>query len=371
MTLLPHLARTALAAAALAAGLSAAMAQALPPLPKAIQAAGVLRAGVRCDQPPYGYKDESGNFSGIETDMAVQIAAWAFGSADKIELTCVTAENRIPQLMGKKVDILLATLGVTPERARVIDFSKPYRWGGSDMLVPKDSPIRKLDDVAGKTVVMLKGSTQAKWFEDTMPKVETLRLNTASDALQALKQGRGDASACAGSHDHHVAVERGVRLDRMDGKRRESVGRLGEGPRVARGAPRGMGAVADGPSVERDLDETLEGLEPGALEREPGMRPAAQHGEAALRGQPVEGSEPPAQEQVGGRLAQHAEQQVEPRPRVGVLDKPDELLDAVDGARLGGAQREEPGGVVGALDARDERLAHRGEHGAQHAADQR
>ncbi|TNC10058.1 transporter substrate-binding domain-containing protein [Methylobacterium terricola] len=198
MTLLRHLTRTAsirlaLAATALAAGLSAAAAQALPPLPKAIQAAGVLRAGVRCDQPPYGYKDESGNFAGIETDMAIQIAAWAFGAPDKIELTCVTAENRIPQLMGKKVDILLATLGVTPERARVIDFSKPYRWGGSDMLVAKDSPIRKLDDVAGKTVVMLKGSTQAKWFEDTMPKVETLRLNTASDALQALKQGRGEA----------------------------------------------------------------------------------------------------------------------------------------------------------------------------------
>lgn len=194
MTVLRHLAHTAFVSTALmAAGLVAAAAQALPPLPKAIQAAGVLRAGVRCDQPPYGYKDESGNFSGIETDMAVQIAAWAFGSADKIELTCVTAENRIPQLMGKKVDILIATLGVTPERARVIDFSKPYRWGGSDMLVAKDSPIRKLDDVAGKTVVMLKGSTQAKWFEDTMPKVETLRLNTASDALQALKQGRGDA----------------------------------------------------------------------------------------------------------------------------------------------------------------------------------
>ncbi len=198
MTVLRHLARTALARTALAtvtlaAGLSAAVAQALPPLPKAIQAAGVLRAGVRCDQPPYGYKDESGNFAGIETAMAIQIAAWAFGSPDKIELTCVTAENRIPQLMGKKVDILLATLGVTAERARVIEFSKPYRWGGSDMLVAKDSPIRKLDDVAGKTVIMLKGSTQAKWFEDNMPKVETLRLNTASDALQSLKQGRGDA----------------------------------------------------------------------------------------------------------------------------------------------------------------------------------
>lgn len=164
----------------------------LPPLPDAIKSEGLLKAGVRCDQPPYGFKDEAGKFAGIETEMAIQIAAWAFGSPEKIELVCVTAENRIPQLNGKKVDLLIATLGVTPERARVVDFSKPYRWGGSDILVPKDSSIMKLDDVAGKTIIMLKGTTQAKWFEDNMPKVDNLRLNTASDALQSLKQGRGD-----------------------------------------------------------------------------------------------------------------------------------------------------------------------------------
>jgi polar amino acid transport system substrate-binding protein len=166
---------------------------ALPAVPEAIKSVGVLKTGVRCDQPPYGFKDETGKFAGIETEMALQIAAWAFGSADKIELVCVTAENRIPQLTGKKVDLLIATLGVTPERARVVDFSRPYRWGGSDVLVAKDSPIKKLDDLSTKVVIMLKGTTQAKWFEDNMPKADTLRLNTASDALQSLKQGRGDA----------------------------------------------------------------------------------------------------------------------------------------------------------------------------------
>lgn len=184
---------SALAIAAFAGTIFGAQAQSLPPLPEAIKSVGLLKAGVRCDQPPYGYKDETGKFAGVEADMAIQIATWAFGSPDKVELTCVTAENRIPQLNGRKVDVLIATLGVTAERARVVDFSKPYRWGGSDMLVAKDSPIKKLDDVDGKTVIMLKGSTQAKWFEDNKPKVDNLRLNTASDALQALKQVRGDA----------------------------------------------------------------------------------------------------------------------------------------------------------------------------------
>jgi polar amino acid transport system substrate-binding protein len=171
------------------------MAQQLPPLPQAIRDHGVLRAGVRCDQPPYGFRGPDGGYAGVETEMARQMAAWAFGSADKIELQCVTAANRIPQLNARRVDLLIATLGVTPDRARVIDFSDAYRWGGSDLLVKRDSPIRTLDDVRNRTVIMLSGTTQAAWFDANMPGLNSLRLNTASDALQSLIQGRGDAYA--------------------------------------------------------------------------------------------------------------------------------------------------------------------------------
>lgn len=186
--------RTLAAGAALLLCMGVAQAQ-MPPLPQAIRDAGLLRAGVRCDQPPYGYRGSDGGFAGIETDMARQMAAWAFGSADRIELQCVTADNRIPQLNARRVDLLLATLGVTPERARVIDFSDAYRWGGSDLLVRRDSPIRALDDVRNRTVIMLRGTTQALWFDANMPGLNAMRLNTASDALQALLQGRGEAYA--------------------------------------------------------------------------------------------------------------------------------------------------------------------------------
>jgi len=182
-------------------------AQEMPPVPDAIKGKDVLRAGVRCDQPPYGYQDGNGSFVGIETQMARQIAEWIFGSADKIDLTCVTAENRIPQLTGNRVDLLLATLGVTPERARVIDFSMPYRWGASGVLVIADSPYQKISDLENHVVALLKGSIQAKWFEDMQPSIETLRLNTAADALQALKQGRADAYA----HDEATLVIAAVR----------------------------------------------------------------------------------------------------------------------------------------------------------------
>ncbi|MEI2418576.1 transporter substrate-binding domain-containing protein [Orrella sp. JC864] len=179
------------------AGALAASAQAaqMPPVPESIASQQTLRAGVRCDQPPYGYQDGTGAFAGVETDMARQIATWIFGSPDKVEFSCVTAENRIPQLNGRRVDLLIATLGVTPERQRVIDFTIPYRWGASGVLVHADSKFQKVAELEGHTVAMPKGSVQAKWFEDNMPGVKTLRLNTAADSLQALKQKRAQAYA--------------------------------------------------------------------------------------------------------------------------------------------------------------------------------
>jgi len=171
------------------------LAQDLPPVPEAIKKQDVLRVGVKCDYPPDGYLDAQGKPQGVEVSLAKQIAAYAFGSADKVELTCVTAANRIPSLQGGKIDLILATLGVSAERAQVIDFSENYAWGGSDVLVPKDSPIKSLKDFAGKNVIVMKGAWQIGWFEKNVPSAILLKLDGISDGLQALLQKRADGFA--------------------------------------------------------------------------------------------------------------------------------------------------------------------------------
>jgi len=171
------------------------LAQDLPPVPEAIKKQGVLRVGVKCDYPPDGYLDAQGKPQGVEVSLAKQIAAYAFGSADKVELTCVTAANRIPALQGDKIDLIIATLGVSAERAQVIDFSENYAWGGSDVLVPKDSPIKNLKDFAGKNVIVMKGAWQIGWFEKNVPSAILLKLDGISDGLQALLQKRADGFA--------------------------------------------------------------------------------------------------------------------------------------------------------------------------------
>jgi len=171
------------------------LAQDLPPVPEAIKKQDVLRVGVKCDYPPDGYLDAQGKPQGVEVSLAKQIAAYAFGSADKVELTCVTAANRIPSLQGGKIDLIIATLGVSAERAQVIDFSENYAWGGSDVLVPKDSPIKSLKDFAGKNVIVMKGAWQIGWFEKNVPSAILLKLDGISDGLQALLQKRADGFA--------------------------------------------------------------------------------------------------------------------------------------------------------------------------------
>ena len=179
---------------ALAAGVPSA-AQGLPPVPEAIKKQGLLRVGVKCDYPPDGYLDAQGKPQGVEVSLAKQIAAYAFGSPDKVEFACVTAANRIPSLQGGKIDLILATLGVSAERAQVIDFSDNYAWGGSDVLVPKDSPIKSLTDFAGKNVIVMKGAWQIGWFEKNVPSANLLKLDGISDGLQALLQKRADGFA--------------------------------------------------------------------------------------------------------------------------------------------------------------------------------
>lgn len=178
-----------------------ASAQEMPPLPTSIEEQGVLRVGVKCDYPPDGYLDASGNPVGIEVAMARQIAEYAFGSDEDVEFTCVTSSNRVPALVGDKVDLLIATMGVTKARAEVVDFTHPYAWGASSVIVPADSDIQSIEDLDGKKVGIVKGAWQIPWFEKHMPNTELMLLDTVSDVLQAMLQNRVDAYA------HDIAVQ--------------------------------------------------------------------------------------------------------------------------------------------------------------------
>jgi polar amino acid transport system substrate-binding protein len=178
--------------ATLASQPTSASAQELPPLPKTIKDAGVIRIGVKCDSPPFGSSGPDGKPVGVEIEMAKQIGAYALGSPDKAELSCVATDARIPSLTSGKIDLIIATLGKTPPREQVIDYSDIYYWGGSNVIVPKDSSVQKLADLEGKSILIIKGGSQLKWLRDRIPGIQFVQLNTNADNIQALVQGRAD-----------------------------------------------------------------------------------------------------------------------------------------------------------------------------------
>lgn len=112
-----------------------------------IRSSGVIRIGVPTDQPPFGsYKD--GKFEGFEIDFANRIAKDFFGSnGGRVEFVPTKASERIDFLQDNKVDMVIATLTVTDERSKMVDFSMPYFAVNIGVLTRKDDNIRNISDL--------------------------------------------------------------------------------------------------------------------------------------------------------------------------------------------------------------------------------
>src|SRR5208282_580188 len=125
-------------ALAVSAGLTSAHADQLDDILKA----GVLRVATFDSNPPFGSIDpKTYKIVGYDVDIAQAIAD-AFGV--KLSLVATNPANRIPLLQSGKVDLIVADITITPERAQVIDFSTPYFITGQQFLVPAGSS----DDLA-------------------------------------------------------------------------------------------------------------------------------------------------------------------------------------------------------------------------------
>lgn len=154
---------------------------------------GKLLVGVKTDFPPFGYLDRTGALQGFDVDMARYLARALFEDERRLELVAVTSGNRIPFLYSGWIDIILATMTITDERRRVLEYSEPYFFAGSLLLVPKESPVQSLEDLKGKTVAVIKGSVQEKDLEQVAPEANQEKFAEIPQAISALKRKLVDA----------------------------------------------------------------------------------------------------------------------------------------------------------------------------------
>ena len=161
---------------------------------KTIQDRGRLIAGVKTDVLLFGYLNPRTNtIEGFDVDIAKEITRAIFGDPERIELKEVTSQTRTPALKEGIVDVVLATMTITKARMEEIDFSDVYYESGQQLLVPKSSPIKSIQDTAGKRVCAAIGSTSERNITRFQPQAVLVQADKYTDCLLAVQQGRADA----------------------------------------------------------------------------------------------------------------------------------------------------------------------------------
>lgn len=180
----------ALLLAVFAAAVSSARADDAADTLAAVRAKGELVAGVKADYEPFGYRDAAGAIVGFDVDVATGLAAAA---GVPVRLVPVTSANRMQKLAAGEVDVLVATLGDTVDRRRLVRMIEPgYYGGGASVLVPGDSAIRSWADVRGRPLCAVQG---ALWNRLAAARLlaDIRAFGTVRDAELALREG-----GCAG-----------------------------------------------------------------------------------------------------------------------------------------------------------------------------
>ena len=145
--------RSALLAACLTFAAAAAHADVLDDIMKAKK----IRISTDMAIPPAGMMDGNMQPIGSDVETAKLLAKdWDL----QIEWVSTTGATRIPNVNTGKADVIISTLSVTPERAKVIDFSKAYAVLQSVVGAPKSASIKDWADLKGKSVTVTRGTTQ-------------------------------------------------------------------------------------------------------------------------------------------------------------------------------------------------------------------
>ncbi len=154
---------------------------------------GTIKIGIFSDKNPFGYVDENGENQGYDVFFAERIGEDLLGSKDAVEFVYVEAASRVEYLQSGKVDIILANFTVTDERSEKVDFALPYMKVALGVVSPENSLIGSVEDLADKTLIVVKGTTAENYFNENNPEINLLKFDEYQEAYDALLDGRGDA----------------------------------------------------------------------------------------------------------------------------------------------------------------------------------
>jgi polar amino acid transport system substrate-binding protein len=194
---------------ALAAAGTAAVAATLSAEKAAAQAAGAstlrtvldrgkLIVGTGSTNAPWHFEDDKGQLTGMDIAIARILAKGLFDDVNKVEFVRQEPAARIPNIATGKVDIVIQFMTVSPARAQLVNFSRPYYVEGVALLTSVKGKYKTHAELmaAGTSAKasVLQNVDADQLVKQALPQAQVLQLDTQANAIQALESGRADAA---------------------------------------------------------------------------------------------------------------------------------------------------------------------------------
>lgn len=154
---------------------------------------GYIKVGINTDAKPFGFKNKEGKLVGYDVDLARYIAQYLLKNPEKVEFIAVTPANRMIKASTGEVDIVIATMTITPQRQDIIAFSIPYDTAGQALLIKSNSRIGSISDLSSQNVGVIWGTTAEKNMLNLVPTANILGFKSYNEAYNALKSGKINA----------------------------------------------------------------------------------------------------------------------------------------------------------------------------------
>ncbi len=133
---------------------------------KELADSGKVTIGVKFDQPGIGFKGSADDMpTGLDPEMGKILAASLGIKAEDVTWKETISDNREPFLQGGEVDLVIASYSITDDRRKIVGQAGPYYVTGQQLLVKKGSDIKSVDDIKGKEVCSVTGSTSLENVE--------------------------------------------------------------------------------------------------------------------------------------------------------------------------------------------------------------
>lgn len=173
-----------------------------------IKSRGTLVCGVLSNVEPFGFQDpKTREIVGYDVDFCKGVAKEL---GVKPELKVLSLDARIPELTQGRVDILAAVLGYNQQRAQQIAFSDTYFVSNQVMAVSASSTNKTLNDLAGKRVSTIKGSSNVPMVQRALPTAQLVNYDDAPSAFMALVQHKVDGYVLSESLMHRFIDKLGA-----------------------------------------------------------------------------------------------------------------------------------------------------------------